>query len=142
MRGLACGICAPQTEHFAETGILFSSYRICIIGVAIPLSVAPQTLELAAFSRHGAKVSEVYANLTQPQSCIQPGEEEIRSCLPNDSSRHLADILRQILQQLEEEEPDVDAHDPAFLQLKVIMLERIAALEERHAADPRAADLN
>ena len=48
----------------------------------------------------------------------------------------------QILQQLEEEEPIVDANDPAFFQLKVIMLERIAILEAEHSSDPHSADLN
>lgn len=60
--------------------------------------------------------------------------------MPNYSSRHLADILRQILQQLEEEEPDLDVNDPAFIQLKVIVLEKIAALEQEHAADPHTTD--
>ena len=83
-----------------------------------------------------------FTNLTQPQICIEGGKEEIRPCLPNYSSRHLADVLRQILQQLEEEEPDVDVNDVAFIQLKIIMLERIAALEEEHSADPPTADLN
>ncbi len=33
MRGWPCGICFPHMEHFAETGMLFSSYLICIVGV-------------------------------------------------------------------------------------------------------------
>jgi hypothetical protein len=32
MRGLPCGICSPHMEHFAETGMLFSSYLICSSG--------------------------------------------------------------------------------------------------------------
>lgn len=61
--------------------------------------------------------------------------------MPNYSSRHLADILRQILQHIEEE-TDVDPSDLAFIQLKAIMLEKIAALEEESFADPHSADLN
>lgn len=38
------------------------------------------------------------------------------------------------MQQLENE-PDVDPNDLAFIQLKFIMLARIAALEAEHAAD-------
>lgn len=43
------------------------------------------------------------------------------------------------MQQLEEE-PDLDADDAAFIQLKVIMLERIAALDQEHFSDPHTAD--
>lgn len=45
------------------------------------------------------------------------------------------------MQQLEEE-PDVSLDNLAFVQLKVIILERIAALEEQDASDPHPTDLN
>ena len=75
------------------------------------------------------------------RSASNPGREEIRSCLPNYSSGRLAAILRQILQQIEEA-TDGDLNDLAFIQLKVIMLEKIAQLEEEHLADPHSVDLN
>lgn len=41
-----------------------------------------------------------------------------------------------------EDETDTDLNDLALIQLKIIMLEKIAALEQEHADDLHPTDLN
>src|SRR5258708_39993633 len=58
MRGVPCGICPPHREHFAEMGILFSSYLVCRFGVSdINLDCSPPSTSMPF--HYAAAISEV-----------------------------------------------------------------------------------
>jgi hypothetical protein len=50
MRGVPCCICSPHKEHFAETGMPFSSYLVCRFGTRGIMAIVVPPFNISAFS--------------------------------------------------------------------------------------------